>query len=207
MNLARPALLNLPVMVVFALMPKSFSSAASKDLGNGFMDHGVCTPLSNHRGIVATQDGSGRDIVLAWLMDHRGCYELLLVDAETGKSEEFPIPAETGGDAPFSSILSSGNKLYTHFGDHFCAFDPAQRKFTLVHGAAPPMAMGMTEDGNGVVWSVSSPQSGIVFYDPQTFAIALLAQSPVRIGSGGDWLDGRIYFGSGSHMYSWAVPK
>jgi hypothetical protein len=27
----------------------------------------------------------------------------------------------------------------------------------------------------------------------------------VPIGPGGDVLDGRIYFGSGSHMYSWKV--
>jgi streptogramin lyase len=155
-------------MVVFASMINNVSSAASKDLGKGFKDHGVCTPLSNHRGIVATKDGGGRDIVLAWLMDHRGCYELLLVDAETARSEEFPIPAPTGGDAPYASILSSGGRYYTHFGSHFYEFDPAQRKFTFVHETAPQMAMGMTEDDRGVIWSVSYPQSGVVSYDPKS---------------------------------------
>lgn len=155
-------------LVVCLLISSHAVSAASKDLGRGFMDHGVATPLSNHRGIVATQDGNGRDIALAWLMDHRGCYELLLIDAETGQSEEFPIPAETGGDAPFASILSSGNRFYTHFGNHFYEFDPAQRKFTFEHETAPQMAMGMTEDDHGVIWSVSYPQSGVVSYNPKT---------------------------------------
>jgi streptogramin lyase len=142
--------------------------AASEDLGNGFAHHGVATPVSNHRGIVATKDGQGRDVALAWLMDHRGCYELLLIDAETGKAEEFPITEPTGGDSPFASILSSGNKFYTHFGSHFYEFDPVERKFTFVSKTAPQMAMGMTEDDNGVIWSASYPQSGVVSFNPKT---------------------------------------
>ena len=77
------------VFVMLCLAVSAFAAetrpAATEDLGNGFAHHGVATPVSNHRGIVATKDGDGRDIVLAWLMDHRGCYELLLIDAETGK--------------------------------------------------------------------------------------------------------------------------
>ena len=41
---------------------------------------------------------------------------------------------------------------------------------------------------------------------PGTFAITLLARSPVPIGPGGDILNGRIYFASGSHVYSYKVP-
>jgi len=155
-------------MVVLILMAAGSTRAATQDLGNGFSDHGVCTPLSNHRGIVATCDGAGKDIALAWLMDHRGCYELLLVDAATGQAEEYPIPAPTGGDSPFASILSSANKYYTHFGNQFLEFDPAQRKYTFVHGTAPQMAMAMTEDDNGLIWSASYPQSGVVSYNPKT---------------------------------------
>ncbi|MCE5240210.1 hypothetical protein LLH23_17240 [bacterium] len=168
MHTARPAVLTLLLMVVFALMSNSPSPAASKDLGNGFSDHGVCTPLSNHRGIVATKDGSGKNVALAWLMDCRGCYELLLVEAETGKAEEYPIPVPTAGDSPFASILSSANKFYTHFGTQFMEFDPAQRKFTFTRQTTPNMAMAMTEDDNGVIWSATYPQSGVVSYNPKT---------------------------------------
>ena len=80
---------------------------------NLFTNHGVAAPFSTHRGIVATQDGQKRNIVLVWLYDHRGCYALLLIDAETGKSEEFPTPFPYGGDAPYASILSSNNRLYS----------------------------------------------------------------------------------------------
>lgn len=157
----------LPCLAVLVLAAEAVP-AATADLGKGFAHHGVATAVSHPRGIVATKDGHGRDIVLVWLYDHRGCYELLLIDAETGKTEEFPIPAETDGDAPFASILSSGNLFFTHFGNHFYEFDPVQRKFTFTHKTAPQMAMGMTEDDNGIIWSVSYPQSGVVSFNPKT---------------------------------------
>ncbi len=142
--------------------------AATEDLGNGFLHHGVATPVSNHRGTVATVDGEGRNVVLVWLFDHRGGYALLMIDAETGKSEEFPMPFPPGGDCPYSSILSTQNKFYTHFNSHFVEFDPEKRAFTFCHKTAPQMAMGMTEDDNGVIWSVTYPSSGVVSFDPNT---------------------------------------
>ncbi len=141
--------------------------AATEDLGNGFAHHGVAVPISNHRGTVATVDGQGHDVVLSWLRDHRGCYELLLVDVETGKAEEFPLPFPVGDD-PFASILSSGNKFYTHFNSHFVEFDPVKRAFTFSQKTAPQMAMSMTEDDNGVIWSVTYPQSGVASFNPKT---------------------------------------
>jgi len=157
-------LLSLPL---FAFAIHS-ASAATEDLGNGFLHHGVATPVSNHRGTVATVDGEGRNVVLVWLFDHRGGYALLMIDAETGESEEFPMPFPPGGDCPYASILSSQNKFYTHFNSHFCEFDPEQRAFTFFHKTAPQMAMGMTEDDNGVIWSVTYPNSGVVSFDPNT---------------------------------------
>jgi hypothetical protein len=143
--------------------------AFAKDLGDGFVDHGVAVPISNHRGAVATVDGNGRDVFLLWLMDHRGGYELLMIDAETGKSEEFPMPfANALNDSPYASVLSSKNKFYTHFANYFVEFDPTKRAFTFSKQTTPQMAMGMTEDDKGVIWSATYPQSGIVSYDPAT---------------------------------------
>ena len=154
--------------VLVLLSAASWGPAATEDLGNGFLHHGVATPVSMHRGTVATVDGQGRNIVLVWLFDHRGGYALLLIDAETGKSQEFPMPFPPGGDSPYSSILSSKNKFYTHFNSHFVEFDPARRAFTFHRQTAPQMAMGMTEDDRGVIWSVTYPQSGVVSFDPKT---------------------------------------
>ena len=154
----------LPVLVLAA----GSAHAATEDLGNGFLHHGVATPVSNHRGTVATVDGVGRNVVLVWLFDHRGGYALLTIDAETGNSRQFPMPFPPGGDCPYSSILSSNNKYYTHFNGHFVEFDPTQQKFTFFRKTAPQMAMSMTEDDRGVIWSVTYPNSGLVSYDPAT---------------------------------------
>ena len=92
------------------------------ELGNGYSHHGVATPVSNHRGTVATVDGDGRNVALVWLYDHRGGYAILMIDAETGDSEQFSRPFATDegfNDCPFASILSSRNKYYTHFSNHF----------------------------------------------------------------------------------------
>ena len=142
--------------------------AASKDLGKGFSDHGVATPTSNHRGMVATVDGDGRAVALVWLYDHRGGYALLVIDADTGKSQQFATPYPWAGDGPFASILSSAGKYYTHFGSHFSEFDPAKRAFTFFRKTAPQMAMSMTEDDQGVIWSVTYPQSGVASFNPKT---------------------------------------
>ena len=47
---------------------------------------------------------------------------------------------------------------------------------------------------------------GVAIVNPETFAITMLSRSPIPIAAGGDILDGRIYFSSGSHVYSYAVP-
>lgn len=153
-------------LALFMLVQASL--AETEDLGNGFLNHGVATAASNHRGTVATVDGDDRDVVLVWLFDSRGGYALLAIDALTGESHEYEMPFPPGGDCPYSSILSSKNKFYTHFNSHFVEFDPVKREFTFFQKTTPQMAMGMTEDDNGVIWSVSYPNSGVVSYDPQT---------------------------------------
>ena len=153
-------------LLVWTALVGSFG--AVEDLGNGFLHYGVATPVSCPRGIVATVDGEGRDVVLVWLFDHRGGYALLMIDAETGESEEFPMPFPPGGDCPYASILSSRNKFYTHFNSHFVEFDPEKRAFTFWGKTAPRMAMSMTEDDNGVIWSATYPQCGLVSFDPRT---------------------------------------
>ncbi len=163
------SLMALIVVTVVALAGHP-AVALTEDMGNGFVHHGVATPVSNHRGTVATVDGEGRNVVLVWLFDHRGGYALLLIDAETGKAEEFPVPFPPGGDCPYSSILSTGNKFYTHFNSYFCEFDPVKRAFTFHRKTAPQMAMGMTEDDKGVIWSVTYPNSGVVSFDPASRA-------------------------------------
>src|SRR5690349_16187174 len=113
------------IILVMLCICGAGAQAAMKDLGNGFTDYGVAAPISNHRGTAAAVDGDGKDVLLVLLMDHRGGYELLLIEAVTGKTQEFPMPfftAEKEFDAPYASLLSSKGKFYTHFNSNFVEF-------------------------------------------------------------------------------------
>jgi hypothetical protein len=142
--------------------------AQTEDMGKGFKHHGVATPVSNHRGIVATVDGAGKPVALVWLFDHTGGYAILVLDADTGKAQQVPVPFPPGKDCPYASILSTKNKYYTHFNSYFSEFDPAKNAFTFFEKTSPQMAMSMTEDDQGRIWSASYPQGGLVCFDPKT---------------------------------------
>jgi hypothetical protein len=162
-----------PGLIICGLMLAAAGGAAaqSKDLGNGFRDHGVAVPISNQRGAAAAVDGQGRNVLLVLLMDHRGGYSLLMLDVQTGKAEQFPVPFPPPGesvDSPYASILSSGNKFYTHFKNHLLEFDPVRRAFTFSGETTPWFAMSMTEDDAGRIWTVTYPQCGVLSFNPKT---------------------------------------
>ncbi len=140
------------------------------DIGNGFRDHGVAAAISSSKGIVATVDGAGRDIVLILIADHRGGYGVLSIEAETGKSVLTPMPFALKGGCAFASILSSRNKLYTHYDSHFVEYDPVSKAFAFCHVTFPAMAMSMTEDDAGRIWTGTFPDSGVLCFDPATRA-------------------------------------
>ncbi|MFV1967781.1 MAG: hypothetical protein ACC628_20315, partial [Pirellulaceae bacterium] len=95
----------------------------------------------------------------------------------------------------------------------FFVFDPVDRK--VLHEQPTLAKFGSTNYQQGPRVFVRGPDSevyllfvkGIACLDPKTFDISLLAESPVRIGAGGAMLDGRIYFASGSDLYSYAVTR
>jgi len=158
---------KITAMLTLSVVVLSLDTAAAKteDMGGGYRYHGVATPVSNHRGIVATVDGDSEPVALVWLFDQTGGYALLMINTKTGDAEEFAMPFRTG-DCPYSSILASNNRFYTHFGSHFVEFDPEKPGFTFVRKTAPQMAMSMTEDDVGRIWSATYPQAGIACYDP-----------------------------------------
>ncbi len=145
-----------------------FLNVSCEELSKNLIDHGVAVPFSTHRGVVATKGENNQNVVCLWLYDMRGCYGLLYINIDTGKSETFEIPFNWAGDAPFASILSNENKFYSHFGSHFVEFDPVKKSFTFFKKTYPKMAMSMTEDDNGTIWSATYPQSGLVSYNSKT---------------------------------------
>ena len=95
---------------------------------------------------------------------------------------------------------------------HFFLFDPATR--TLVYQFDTSETLGHSISHQGPRVFVPGPdgalymlfQKGIAQVEQVTHAITMIAESPIPIGLGGDILNGRIYFGSGSHLYSYGLP-
>ncbi|MBT7303496.1 MAG: hypothetical protein HN849_28460, partial [Victivallales bacterium] len=94
----------------------------------------------------------------------------------------------------------------------FFVFDPKTRR--VVYEKDMTDTLGNTISHQGPRVFVRAPKDeiymlfrkGIAWVDPGTFEIELLAASPIPIGGGGDYFDGRIYFGSSSRLYSWELP-
>jgi hypothetical protein len=90
----------------------------------------------------------------------------------------------------------------------FFVFDAAKRE--VVYERETETEFGRANYHQGPRTFVTSPDGtvyilfvkGVATVDPKTYEITMLAESPVSIGPGGSWHDGRIYFGSGSHLYS-----
>jgi hypothetical protein len=72
------------------------SIACGETSETGFTDHGVAVPFSTHRGVIAAEGNPGEALVLIWLYDQRGCYGLLIVEPDTGRSQELATPPFLG---------------------------------------------------------------------------------------------------------------
>ncbi len=119
------------------------------------------------------------------------------------------------GAQHYTDLCQAPAGLIYGFADYglFFVFDPASRQIVHQFDARPQF--GSTASGQGPRVFVTGTDEtiyvlfakGIAKVEPKTFEIKMLAESPVRISPGGDILDGRIYFGSGSHLYSYGVGK
>ena len=135
--------------------------------------------------------------------------ELYLMDLDTRRIlwREVAFP----GVQSYTDLCSGPDGLVYGVADRECffAFDPVTRKTVRSEGTAENFGLTARQQGPRVF--VTTPAGsvymlfvkGIVRVDPSDHSLAMLAASPVPIDFGGDWLNGRIYFGSGSHVYSY----
>ncbi len=94
----------------------------------------------------------------------------------------------------------------------FFVFDPARR--AIVHEMDVEPEFGETVHAQSPRIFIETPDGrifllfdrGIVQLDPQTYELTMVAEAPGELYNGGAYLDGRLYFGAGVHLYSWEVP-
>ena len=139
--------------------------------------------------------------------------ELYIMDMANKKVEwhDVVFPGVQG----YTDLCPGPGDLIYGFADRrtFFVFDPATRK--VVHQKDYHDEYGSTTSQQGPRVFVTSPEGviyvlfnkGIATVDQSTHEITLISESPLSISGGGDYLDGRVYFYHGSHVYSYQLPE
>jgi hypothetical protein len=139
--------------------------------------------------------------------------ELYVIDLATKKIEWHK--AVLPGAQEYTDLCPGPKGLVFGFADRtrFFVFDPAKRE--IIHEFSTEADFGRTAYQQGPRVFVRGRKGevyilfvkGIARVEPGKFAVRMLAESPVPVEYGGDYLNGRIYFASGSHLYSYALPE
>jgi len=118
------------------------------------------------------------------------------------------------GIQEYTDLHAASNGLIYGIGDrrHFFVFDPVQRTVLYEEDAGAHLGPTCYQQGprvftqgpDGTLYMLFA--RGVAKVDTALHAVTLLAESPVPIMCGGDILDDRLYFGSGSHLYSYQLP-
>lgn len=138
--------------------------------------------------------------------------ELYVLDMKS-KKIEWHAPVLPGVQT-YSALHAGPDGRVFGFADWqmFFIFDPASRKIVHTEDMGPGLGRTCSQQGPRIFVEGSKGEIYVLFLvgiarlDPASGKMTLLAKSPVPITAGGDWLDGRIYFVSGSHLYSYE-PK
>lgn len=165
-------------LVGFALSLVLLFSAGALAQGNAqstgsFINHGVAAAVSESRGMIATEDSDGNRLLLALAMDRLASASgalrtsLLVIDAATGKTEQFWYPQEgVANGAAYALMKASTGRFYTTFGSHFVEFDVDARQWRFTGSAGT--AMSFAEGPDGTIYFATYPTSTLFSYNPTT---------------------------------------
>ncbi len=133
---------------------------------------------------------------------------LYLFDPATRKVTFQTCPVPDASTITALEVSPSGLVYGLTSGSELFVFDPATR--TVTHTKKLEDWAGVPRDSlflgsNGDVYGQFS--KAIVRFDPETFEGSLVATPTVGINVGGPLVDGRIYFGSSSHLWSYQLGK
>lgn len=133
---------------------------------------------------------------------------LYLFDSATRKVtfQTSPVP----GDTSIAALTVAPNGLVYGLasGPALFVFDPAKRE--VIHTQKLADWGGVPRDSllvgpNGDVYAQLS--KAIVRFDPATYEPSVVATPPVTINVGGPLVNGRLYFGSSSHIWSYKLGE
>ena len=133
--------------------------------------------------------------------------ELLIVDWKTRKLSFHVVPVP--GDASVVALTLGQDGLVYGLtgGPSLFVFDPASRKIVhterlLDRGVA--VRHGLHTAPDGTIYAAMS--QGIARITPGSFKHELLTRPPANITAGGLLLDGRLYYASGTNVWTYRLP-
>lgn len=145
-----------------------------------FIDHGVAAPAAESRGVVCLQDANGRSIVICCSLDESPRGWVLIVDIDTGETQQLFYPEGVPNSAPFASLLSRNGRFYTFAGKVLLEFDPTAREWLFFGTPAPGeesyCGSAMCDGPDGRIYAGSYPNCRLVAFDPETKEMQDLGQ-------------------------------
>ena len=168
----RPNSKEEPPMTLFAMISILSAGAVAALAADGFIDHGVAAAVAESRGVVATQDADGAGLVVACSLDHSPRGWLLVINVDTGATEQVYYPEGVPNSPPFASLMSSNGRFYTGAGRVLLEFDPATREwlFTGVPQAQAQVFVdrALADGPDGLIWGGTYPNAHLFSFNPET---------------------------------------
>ena len=106
-----------------------------------FVDHGVGAPVAESRGLVTMTDAEGHRLALVLSTDCSPRGWILLIDVDSGETQQFYYPEGVPNSAPFASLLSRNGRFYTFAGKVLLEFDPLTREWLFSGIPARPRSV------------------------------------------------------------------
>ncbi len=139
---------------------------------DAFTNHGIAAPVAELRGAAALQDAAGRNIIILVPLDQSARGFLLVVDVDSGETQQCFYPEGVPLAGAFASLLSTNGKFYTGEAGYLLEFDPTTRQFTFSgkpHEESGHFVGKSIIDGpDGLIWIGTHPRSHLVSYNPTT---------------------------------------
>lgn len=137
-----------------------------------FVDHGVGAPVAESRGLVTMTDAEGHRLALVLSTDCSPRGWILLIDVDSGETQQFYYPEGVPNSAPFASLLSRNGRFYTFAGKVLLEFDPLTREWLFSGIPAPTeecvTGTAMVDGPGGLIFAGTYPNCRLVSYDPAT---------------------------------------
>jgi hypothetical protein len=164
-------------------------------------------PLPNNRLLVGTQVGPAMGGV-----QKADVAELYIFDMASRKLEwHAPMIQDA---TRYSELLAWPNGMVFGFAGRniLFAFDPDKREIVYQEDMEPRFGLTAWDQGPRIFVPTDDGRIFILFnrgiaeLDPESYTVTMRAEVPRGIANGGVYLDGRIYYSTGTHLHSWEVP-